>query len=186
MSMADELDKPDDLGVLPEDPEIATMFIAEALDHLGSIEALVLQLEEHPGDASLLNDIFRPFHTVKGNAGALGLMPIQDVAHKVESLLDLARSGQLTLGTTAIDVVLKSVDLLTVMIQDLPSRLAGKSATDVSAQRAQVVETLDALIASQAAGQAAGQAAAEEPSIEAAPAPAVEVAPAPTGRQSEE
>jgi two-component system chemotaxis sensor kinase CheA len=187
MSMADELDKPDDLGVLPEDPEIATMFIAEALDHLGSIEALVLQLEEHPGDASLLNDIFRPFHTVKGNAGALGLMTIQDVAHKVESLLDMARGGQLTLGTTAIDVVLKSVDLLTVMIQDLPSRLAGKAPTDVSAQRAQVVETLDTLILAHTAGHAAGQAApAEAPAAEAPAAPVPEAATASAGRQSDE
>jgi two-component system, chemotaxis family, sensor kinase CheA len=173
--------------VLPEDPEIATMFIAEALDHLGSIEALVLQLEEHPGDASLLNDIFRPFHTVKGNAGALGLMTIQDVAHKVESLLDMARGGQLTLGTTAIDVVLKSVDLLTVMIQDLPSRLAGKPPTDVSAQRAQVVETLDTLILAHTAGHVAGQTApAEAPAAEAPAAPVPEAATASAGRQSDE
>ena len=165
--MADQPDNADDLGVLPEDPEIATMFIAEALDHLGSIEALVLQLEERPGDAGLLNDIFRPFHTIKGNAGALGLMTIQDVSHKVESLLDLARSGHVVLGTAAIDAVLKSVDLLGVMIRDLPGRLAGKPPTNLDAQRLQLVDALDALIVEPAAQ--AGAAAAIDPAA-AAPA----------------
>ena len=78
-----------DLEVLRSDPELASMFIAEALDHLSSIEATVLQLEEAPDDQKLLNDVFRPFHTVKGNAGALGVKSVQEFAHKVENLLDL-------------------------------------------------------------------------------------------------
>src|SRR5512142_3048355 len=49
------------------DPELAGMFVTDALDHLGTIEAVVLKLESAPGDAKLLNDLFRPFHTVKGN-----------------------------------------------------------------------------------------------------------------------
>lgn len=167
--MADQPDSAD-LGVLPEDPEIATMFIAEATDHLGSIEALVLQLEERPGDSGLLNDIFRPFHTIKGNAGALGLTTIQDVAHRVESLLDLARSGQLALGTQAIDAVLKSVDLLSVMIRDLPVRLSGKPGTDVTLQKQQVVDTLDALIAARgSAAPAEVSATTADGAAEAAP-----------------
>ena len=79
----------DELLMLQADPELAGMFIAEALDHLSSIEALVLQVEAQPGDSKLLNDVFRPFHTIKGNAGALGVTSVQEVAHRVENLLDL-------------------------------------------------------------------------------------------------
>jgi two-component system chemotaxis sensor kinase CheA len=115
-----------DLEVLRSDPELASMFIAEALDHLSTIEATVLQLEEAPDDQKLLNDVFRPFHTVKGNAGALGVKSVQEFAHKVENLLDLARSGKILMGVAAIEVTLKSVDVLTSMITDLNLRLAGQ------------------------------------------------------------
>jgi len=115
-----------DLEVLRSDPELASMFIAEALDHLSTIEATVLQLEEAPDDQKLLNDVFRPFHTVKGNAGALGVKSVQEFAHKVENLLDLARSGKLQMGPEEIEVTLKSVDVLTSMITDLNLRLAGQ------------------------------------------------------------
>jgi len=81
-----------ELALLQSDPELAGMFFAEALDHLGSIEATVLALEGAPGDVKLLNDLFRPFHTIKGNSGALGITSVQHVAHKVENLLDLGRS----------------------------------------------------------------------------------------------
>ena len=61
----------DELGAFAADPELAGMFIADAIDHLGTIEATILKLEASPTDLKLVNDIFRPFHTVKGNAGAL-------------------------------------------------------------------------------------------------------------------
>ena len=92
--------------MLQADPELAGMFVAEALDHLSTIEALVLQLEAQPGDSKLLNDVFRPFHTIKGNAGALGVTSVQELAHSVENLLDLGRSGQHHIGDDEVEVVL--------------------------------------------------------------------------------
>jgi two-component system chemotaxis sensor kinase CheA len=85
----------------------------------------VLALEAAPGDVKLLNDIFRPFHTVKGNSGALGVRTVQELAHRVENLLDLGRSGKLAIGPRETDVILKAVDLLTAMITDLQQRLNG-------------------------------------------------------------
>ena len=134
-----------ELEVLRSDPEMAAMFIAEGLDHLGTIESLVLQLESTPGDLGLLNDIFRPFHTVKGNAGALGVVSIQELAHRVENLLVLARSGQLTIGPSEADAVLRSVDILTTMITDLNLRIAGQTPRDVMRERAELMVTLEAM-----------------------------------------
>ena len=88
----------DELAAFTADPELAGMFIADAFDHLGTIEATILKLEAAPTDLKLVNDIFRPFHTVKGNAGVLGITSIQEFAHKVETLLDLARSGKHPMG----------------------------------------------------------------------------------------
>ena len=145
------------------DPELSGMFVTDAVDHLGTIEAVVLKLEASPGDSKLLNDLFRPFHTVKGNAGVLGFTSIQDLAHRVETLLDLARSGQHVIGAAEIDVVLRAVDLLLQMTQDLPARAAGQPAANLADARRSLMDAVDALIANGSQPEAV---------VETAPAPA--------------
>jgi len=135
-----------ELAFLRDDPEMADLFLAEALDHLGTIEAALLALDERPGDVALLNDIFRPFHTIKGNAGALGVTSVQEVAHSVENLLDLARSGRRTMGPADVDVVLRAVDVLTSMIRDVGVRLSGQPGADLAPVAQALIESVDMLI----------------------------------------
>ena len=136
-----------ELGAFIADPELAGMFIADATDHLGTIEATILKLEKSPADLKLVNDVFRPFHTVKGNAGVLGIASIEEFAHKVETLLDLARSGKHPIGPAEIDLVLKTVDLLKLIIDELPARASGKPVTDTTARRRELMARVDELIA---------------------------------------
>jgi two-component system chemotaxis sensor kinase CheA len=136
----------DELAVLASDPEMTGMFVSEALDHLGTIESVLLQLELIPGDSKLLNDVFRPFHTIKGNAGALGVTSVQELAHIVENLLDLARAGKHQMGADEFDVVLKAVDLLTALISELPGRVAGQPASDKTASRHALMVEVTSLI----------------------------------------
>jgi two-component system, chemotaxis family, sensor kinase CheA len=136
----------DELAFLRDDPEMADLFLAEALDHLGTIEAALLALDERPGDVTLLNDIFRPFHTIKGNAGALGVTSVQEVAHKVENLLDLARSGRRTMGPADVDVVLRAVDVLTSMIRDVGVRLSGQPGADLAPVALALTKSVEMLI----------------------------------------
>ena len=103
--------------------------------------------------------------------GVLGLMSIQEVAHRLETLLDLARSGKHPLGPAEVDVVLKSVDLLPLMIRELPACAAGQVGTDVSRRRRELLEMVNALIAGGPAADA--QPAAAAPHEAAAPAAAV-------------
>ena len=170
----------DELMMLQADPELAGMFIAEALDHLSSIEALVLQVEAQPGDSKLLNDVFRPFHTIKGNAGALGVTSVQELAHSVENLLDLGRSGQHHIGDDEVEVILSSVDLLTTMIQGLSARLAGQIVADVRTECQAVIANVDALISGRRSMAPATDAAAPAAAA-AAPAVITPQAPPPAG-----
>jgi two-component system chemotaxis sensor kinase CheA len=135
-----------DVEALAADAELTTMFVAEALDHLGTIEATLLKLEESPGDKTLMNDVFRPFHTIKGNAGALGVVTVQGLAHKVENLLDRCRSGQHVIGSTEIDIVLKSVDLITAMLHDLSARSAGQPGRQLRAERLALIQSVEQII----------------------------------------
>jgi len=143
-----------ELAVVQSDPELGNLFIAEALDHLGTIEAALLELDERPGDTGLLNDIFRPFHTVKGNASALGIVSVERVAHKVENLLDLARSGKIRVGAPEVDLVLRAVDVLTMMIGDVGHRLAGRPCTATGTEAVALVAQIALRIERQLAAAA--------------------------------
>jgi two-component system chemotaxis sensor kinase CheA len=163
----------DELMMLAADPELAGMFIAEALDHLSSIEALVLQVEAQPGDTKLLNDVFRPFHTIKGNAGALGVTSVQELAHSVENLLDLGRAGKHHIGDAEVEVILTSVDLLTTMIQGLSTRLAGQPTRDVRSDCHALIAQVDALVSGDGMPQL--ETPSDVPSAACEPSPAAAV-----------
>lgn len=104
---------------LGENQELLTEFHAEAVDHLQQIEAALLILDQTPDNPEALNSIFRSFHTIKGNAGFLGLVPMHTLAHEVESLLDLARNRELSLTPAIITEILRSRDALQLLTQQI-------------------------------------------------------------------
>jgi two-component system chemotaxis sensor kinase CheA len=144
----------DELATFAADPELAEMFVADGLDHLGTIEQTILKLESSPADLGLVNDLFRPFHTIKGNAGVLGIRSVERFAHALETLLDLARSGLHPLGAAEIDLVLAAVDVLRLMVKELPARAAGKVVTDVGPRCEALMASVDAVIAAGASSRA--------------------------------
>ncbi len=108
---------------LDENRELLAEFYGEAVEHLQQIEAALLALEQQPDNPEALNSIFRSFHTFKGNAGFLGLVPMQSLAHEVESLLDLARNQKLRLNSVIITEILSSRDALQALTQQVARAL---------------------------------------------------------------
>ncbi len=108
---------------LEENRELLGEFRAEALDHLNQIEAALLTLDDAPTDKDALNSIFRSFHTIKGVSGFLQLKPMHVLTHEVESLLDLARNGELLLNPTIITAVLQSRDAVQTMVNQISEAL---------------------------------------------------------------
>jgi two-component system, chemotaxis family, sensor kinase CheA len=103
---------PPQFNSLAQDPELVADFIQESREHLTSIETQVLALEQDPSHAEAIHSTFRSFHTIKGLAGFLEFEAIREVAHDVESLLDMARNGKLAITPEVIDVVLAGADYL--------------------------------------------------------------------------
>ena len=108
---------------LEENRELLIEFHAEALDHLQQIEAALLALEHQLDDPEALNAIFRSFHTIKGVAGFLRLVPMHTLAHEVESLLDLARNQKLRLNSEIITQILLSRDALQALVGQITAAL---------------------------------------------------------------
>ena len=111
---------PDDLAL----DENLNDFLCEAREHIENAEEALLELERDVTDAELLNTVFRAFHTIKGVAGFMHLTAIVELAHTAETLLDFARTGQITLNSAYLDLVLQSCDLLSQLIAGLEGAAA--------------------------------------------------------------
>jgi two-component system chemotaxis sensor kinase CheA len=109
----------DDL--LLNDPEMVESFVAEAREHLDSIEDdfLALERQKDNPDQSQLDKVFRAIHSVKGAAGFLGLSKMSELAHVMEALLTRMRSGKILPESEYIDSLLAGVDLLSTMLQNI-------------------------------------------------------------------
>jgi len=115
-----------------EDRELVEDFLMEGGESLESLEVLILDLERDPTNRAIINDIFRPFHTIKGVSGFLNLHEIHRLTHKVEDLLDRGRQGAMVFGNREIDIVLEAVDILRRLLGGLQRRLDGKLVKDLS------------------------------------------------------
>ena len=111
---------------LDSDGELLREFIHESWEHLDNIEQGVLVLEERPDDADTLSTVFRAFHTFKGGAGFLNLLPINRLAHILESLLDQARQSKLAIDSSIIEVILQGRDTLKRFLDEMDAQLSGR------------------------------------------------------------
>ncbi|WP_291441436.1 Hpt domain-containing protein, partial [Desulfovibrio sp.] len=150
------------------DPELFADFIAEAKEHLETIEPNLLELEKAPGNLALLNDIFRPMHSLKGASGFLGLNRINQLAHKSENILDELRKGSMVVTPEIMDVILASTDALRQMIDNLES-----SNSEGEVEIGHIMAQIDAIMAGEIPVQEQPGQAPASPSF-----PAAETAPA--------
>jgi two-component system chemotaxis sensor kinase CheA len=107
------------------DADLLREFLAESREHLDNIEQGVLVLEKEPANAEMLNTVFRAFHTFKGGAGFLNLVPINRLAHILESLLDLARQGKFTIASPVIELILRGRDVLKRFLDEIEGQVNG-------------------------------------------------------------
>ena len=102
-----------------DDLELLNEFCNEGRDLLSQVEQGVLVLEQQPEHRETLNQVFRAFHTFKGGAGFLGLDPIKELAHILESLLDAARQNILPIDRQVINLILAGGDTLRQFIDGI-------------------------------------------------------------------
>lgn len=155
---------------IEENRELLSEFHGEAVDHLQQIEAALLAVDHNPDNPEALNSIFRSFHTIKGNAGFLGLVPMHTLAHEVESLLDLARNHKLRLNAAIITEILHSRDAL----QELTSQIAHALETGQLPNEIVPVSHLIAAVKQLAANPDAVVVAPAAAPVETIPLPAAE------------
>ena len=118
------------LNSIREDETVYREFIDEAVLNLEEVEHHILSLEASPEDATLIDAIFRPFHTIKGVAGFLNLIEINKLSHLYEDLLDGVRRHKVIVSRPLVDLILEGVDTLRRLISELSMALEHKVTPD--------------------------------------------------------
>ncbi|MFD0711292.1 chemotaxis protein CheW [Paenibacillus sp. GCM10027626] len=108
-----------------------SMFIDESNDHLQSLNENLLQLEGNPEDLTIVQNIFRSAHTLKGMSATMGFEDLASLTHEMENVLDLVRNSKLKMDSFIFDTLFKGLDALEGMVQDIIG--GGTGQADVSA-----------------------------------------------------
>lgn len=95
------------------------MFLDESHEHLQSLNDGLLVLEENSEDISVVNEIFRNAHTLKGMSATMGFNKIAELTHEMEDVLDLIRKEQIKLTEDIVDTLFKCLDSLEQMVDNV-------------------------------------------------------------------
>lgn len=92
--------------------DIKETFYLESEKLVKEIERNLLKLEAQPDDITVIRDVFRPFHTLKGNAGLADETDLQTLSQKAESILDEVRQGRRILSPSMLEILFETIDLV--------------------------------------------------------------------------
>lgn len=98
-------------------------FQIEHRDYLAGIRVFLDAAVEAAPAPAALEEAFRQAHSLKGAARAVGLAPAEQLADRLETLLDRARQQQTPLGAEAIQLARAALD----MVEDVASSLTGEA-----------------------------------------------------------
>ncbi len=104
---------------------LLNQFLNEARDFLEAIGGKLLELERDPDQASLMDEVFRLVHTLKGNSGLFDLPKVTQVLHAGEDLLDGVRDGRVPFGRALADQLLEAMDFVGAMLDEVAATPAG-------------------------------------------------------------
>jgi chemosensory pili system protein ChpA (sensor histidine kinase/response regulator) len=101
---------------------IIEFFLVEAGEHIQNLNTGLLALEKAPDDRSVIDELFRAAHTLKGSAAMMGFQGVSDVGHKAEDMLGLFRSGSIPINRETLNFLFDCVDATKLMVDGIASK----------------------------------------------------------------
>jgi len=95
------------------------LFISESRGHLASFNELIVQLERDTENRSLVDELFRHAHSLKGMAATMQFDWIAQLSHAMEDRLSSLRNGESSFSPAMADLMLEGSDLLCSMVDAL-------------------------------------------------------------------
>lgn len=98
--------------------ELYGEFVDECRELAEAVYKDLVLIEKDPSNEELVNGVFRSLHTIKGNAGFIGLGQLSELAHSMENVLGMVREGELVFTADINDVLFKALDIVRGLLDD--------------------------------------------------------------------
>lgn len=95
-----------------DDDELRYTFKIACEEHLQKLDNGLLHLEKHPQDLARMEELLREIHSIKGDAGMLGVEDIVPLAHEWEQQLIPVKERKIRLSRELSDRLYRGVDAI--------------------------------------------------------------------------
>lgn len=95
-----------------EDDELREVFKTASAEHLQNLNDGLLYLEKNPHDQIKLEELLREAHSLKGDAGMLGVKDVATLAHQIEHLLGGLKRQETILSAELVDRISHGIDAM--------------------------------------------------------------------------
>ena len=125
------------------------IFIDETKEHVQNLNSQILELEQDPENADVINEIFRAAHSLKGMAGTMGFKRMQTLTHDMENVFSEVRNGSIKVNASIIDVVFQCLDALEEYLANIQ-----ESADEGTNDNEPIIKELNNILKGEAGGAA--------------------------------
>ena len=119
-------------------------FLSETRDALENIGKILVDLEEKPGEGSLVEELFRLVHTLKGASGIFDFPEMTRVLHAGEDLMSSISKGEVAYSSEIADHLLEAMDFVSALCEEIES--TGSTSARNAQDSARLAESLRSFV----------------------------------------
>ena len=107
-----------------DESHLREIFFEEAGEIVERLDADMLHFEQQPHDTTILNELFRGMHTLKGSANAFGFIRLGTLVHRLEDLFAHFRDTTTSATPMQIALLFDAVDMIRLLLEREPEGMA--------------------------------------------------------------
>ncbi|MEM4407091.1 MAG: response regulator [Candidatus Methanomethylicaceae archaeon] len=99
--------------------ELLEYFLSEADDHINTLDKGISELESDPDNDTIIEDLYRAAHTLKGAAALVKLSTTSNIAHRMEDILEELKDRKIKADREIAGLLFYMLDSIKGLVQDI-------------------------------------------------------------------
>ena len=121
--------------------EEISVFLDELDEKIQILDENILLLEREGGNPTVMQEIFRAAHTIKGSSGVMGYEKMANLTHEMENLFDELRQGRMDTSESLIDVLFEALDTLKLVRDEVVGEVSEIAETEEIIAKLKAIRT---------------------------------------------
>ncbi|MGB7444332.1 MAG: Hpt domain-containing protein [Coleofasciculaceae cyanobacterium] len=118
-----------------EDQELRDIYLVTSQERLQKLGTGLLHLEKHPQDLTVLEDLLRELHSLKGDSRSTGIEQVENLSHALEETLGQIQKQEVVLSPQLFDNLYQGLDSISLLVREAGTgQTSGVNTTQVLKQ----------------------------------------------------